>query len=229
MGRFTSPDEFKGGFDDLDGKAAFAAGPIPYADIGDPQTLNKYTYVRNNPLRYIDPNGHCFWDACIAEGYATYVTVAAIGAGAVYLSTPQGQQNLRDAANSLIKGVGGLIALAKNNKPQQKSEQATDSSQDEASPNRKADGSQTEPKLPDKTIANEDGVEIKHYTRSGDHGPAHLHVEGEGAETRIGQNGKPLSGDPPLSSTQRDVVEANKGAIRKAVDQIQRWHRFNQQ
>ena len=34
-------------------------GPLPYADITDPQTLNKYAYVRNNPLRYTDPDGHC--------------------------------------------------------------------------------------------------------------------------------------------------------------------------
>ncbi len=54
LGRFTSPDEFKGGFDDLDGKPAFAAGPLPYANLSDPQTLNKYVYTRNNPLRYID-------------------------------------------------------------------------------------------------------------------------------------------------------------------------------
>jgi len=34
-------------------------GPLPYADITDPQTLNKYVYVRNNPLRFVDPDGHC--------------------------------------------------------------------------------------------------------------------------------------------------------------------------
>jgi len=61
QGRFTSPDEFKGGFlDAFSGQAAFQAGPLPYADISDPQTLNKYSYVRNNPLRYTDPDGHCF-------------------------------------------------------------------------------------------------------------------------------------------------------------------------
>jgi len=27
---------------------------------GHPQTLNRYTYVGNNPLRYTDPTGHCF-------------------------------------------------------------------------------------------------------------------------------------------------------------------------
>lgn len=28
----------------------------PYTDITDPQTLNRYTNVRDNPLRYIDPD-----------------------------------------------------------------------------------------------------------------------------------------------------------------------------
>ena len=27
----------------------------------DPQTLNRYTYARNNPLIYTDPTGHSFW------------------------------------------------------------------------------------------------------------------------------------------------------------------------
>ena len=26
-------------------------------DITDPQTLNKYAYVRNNPIGYVDPSG----------------------------------------------------------------------------------------------------------------------------------------------------------------------------
>jgi hypothetical protein len=33
-------------------------GPLPYADITNPQSLNKYTYTYNNPLKYVDPHGH---------------------------------------------------------------------------------------------------------------------------------------------------------------------------
>ncbi|WP_205510319.1 polymorphic toxin-type HINT domain-containing protein [Longitalea arenae] len=33
-------------------------------------------------------------------------------------------------------------------------------------------------KLPDKTIAQQDGVTIEHYYKSGDHAPAHAHVKG---------------------------------------------------
>ena len=59
QGRFTSPDEFKGGIvDPFTGQQVGQPGPLPYADIADPQTLNKYAYVRNNPLRYVDPDGH---------------------------------------------------------------------------------------------------------------------------------------------------------------------------
>jgi RHS repeat-associated protein len=46
QGRFTSPDW------------SSAPRPVPYGALGDPQTLNLYTYVRNNPLGATDPSGH---------------------------------------------------------------------------------------------------------------------------------------------------------------------------
>jgi RHS repeat-associated protein len=46
MGRFLSPDFSED------------PEPIPYSDKHDPQTLNLYSYVLNNPLSHTDPDGH---------------------------------------------------------------------------------------------------------------------------------------------------------------------------
>jgi hypothetical protein len=45
MGRFVSPDSFGG-------------------HLEDPQTLNHYSYVGNNPLSRTDPDGHDFYQQC---------------------------------------------------------------------------------------------------------------------------------------------------------------------
>ena len=60
QGRFTSPDEFKGGPDELfDFEDHASDNPTFYADLENPQSLNKYQYVYNNPYKYSDPTGHC--------------------------------------------------------------------------------------------------------------------------------------------------------------------------
>jgi RHS repeat-associated protein len=46
MGRFMSPDW------------SAKEDPVPYAVLDDPQSLNLYSYVRNNPLNHGDPDGH---------------------------------------------------------------------------------------------------------------------------------------------------------------------------
>ena len=46
MGRWLSPDW------------SAKAEPVPYAKMGNPQSLNLYAYVCNNPLRGVDPDGH---------------------------------------------------------------------------------------------------------------------------------------------------------------------------
>ena len=60
LGRFTSPDEFTRGSVDANSPGEIETpGPLPYADIRNPQSLNKYAHALNNPLRYTDPDGHC--------------------------------------------------------------------------------------------------------------------------------------------------------------------------
>ena len=45
MGRFLSPDW------------SAKVVPVPYAKLGNPQSLNLYAYVGNNPLTRFDPDG----------------------------------------------------------------------------------------------------------------------------------------------------------------------------
>jgi len=50
LGRFMTPDWAPG------------AVAIPYASLGNPQSLNLYSYVGNNPTSRTDPTGHCTVD-----------------------------------------------------------------------------------------------------------------------------------------------------------------------
>jgi len=50
MGRWMSPDW------------AAKAEPVPYAKLDNPQSLNLYAYVNNNPLRIADKDGHDDYD-----------------------------------------------------------------------------------------------------------------------------------------------------------------------
>ncbi|MDT8071085.1 MAG: RHS repeat-associated core domain-containing protein [Terriglobia bacterium] len=71
MGRWMSPDW------------SDAPEPVPYADLTDPQTLNLYHYVRNNPLSGADQTGHdcppdCGW---VWEGIKQTASDAIVGGG----------------------------------------------------------------------------------------------------------------------------------------------------
>ncbi|MGA8908099.1 MAG: RHS repeat-associated core domain-containing protein, partial [Acidobacteriaceae bacterium] len=71
MGRFLSPDW------------SAKEEPVPYAKMDDPQTLNLYSYMRNNPLGGTDPDGHSplwwqrFWNGLLGYGSVTDAQLAA--------------------------------------------------------------------------------------------------------------------------------------------------------
>jgi len=69
QGRFTSPDEFRGGPRELYvlGSGDEEKQALPYAEIANPQSINKYTYVYNNPLRFVDPDGHQGEDSLVTR------------------------------------------------------------------------------------------------------------------------------------------------------------------
>jgi len=58
------------------GRFIQADSVVPSA--GDPQALNRYSYVRNNPLKYADPSGHSFWSKFFG-GIAAAITFVASG------------------------------------------------------------------------------------------------------------------------------------------------------
>jgi RHS repeat-associated protein len=69
-GRFLSPDW------------SAKEDPVPYAKLDDPQTLNLYSYVGNNPIGRADADGHCFpFCLAVAGGgvLASESPLAAIG------------------------------------------------------------------------------------------------------------------------------------------------------
>jgi RHS repeat-associated protein len=73
LGRFMTPDW------------AAEPEPVPYANLKDPQTLNLYGYVRNNPLSKTDPDGHCDVDG----EHHNWVWCAAHAIGAVQTQKEQ--------------------------------------------------------------------------------------------------------------------------------------------
>jgi RHS repeat-associated protein len=93
LGRFMTPD--------------WATTPIdvPYANFGNPQSLNLYSYVRNNPTTVGDPDGHCP-DFCIVETLVVEGGIAAVnyvlGAGTLGLTAA--------VAGATPKDSGGFVS-----------------------------------------------------------------------------------------------------------------------
>ncbi|MBB5064654.1 RHS repeat-associated core domain-containing protein [Granulicella mallensis] len=86
MGRWISPDW------------AAKAEPVPYAKLDNPQSLNLYSYVLNNPLSKANPDGHCVEDFCIVEGAAVVA----------FAESPAGQQ-LEAEAEEVAERYSGQI------------------------------------------------------------------------------------------------------------------------
>jgi flagellum-specific peptidoglycan hydrolase FlgJ len=104
MGRFMSPD--------------WSATPsgVPYAQLGDPQSLNLYGYVRNNPLIRVDLDGHIMIDGVdvgnsgLAGNEESTEGIEAQNKGGQNNSQDQ-QQNSTSKGTSFWHGLSNLFHL----------------------------------------------------------------------------------------------------------------------
>ena len=131
MGRWMSPDW------NSDPRA------VPYADFENPQSLNLYSYVRNNPLSHTDPDGHhqeCAPDTS-STGKDRSITVTAgachevadhwyqipsawlqnvkarMDANAIAHAPPPQKPNDNDALNDLANVMMGLVPVGPSKSP----------------------------------------------------------------------------------------------------------------
>ncbi len=99
-GRFISQDPALFMIGGSDKKAEIAL-------IGDPQQLNTYSYARNNPVLFKDPEGQCLYDGCVVETMAI-LTIARYSPQIIAflrsVATPLGQMGVTDATASYQEG-----------------------------------------------------------------------------------------------------------------------------
>ncbi|TAK33923.1 MAG: hypothetical protein EPO21_11395, partial [Chloroflexota bacterium] len=79
-------------------------------DPTDPQALNRYAYGRNNPLTYIDSDGHAFWIPVIIAGLVLYGALSS----PTIVNAPATGHNLYPADNyaALRGGARSYLASA---------------------------------------------------------------------------------------------------------------------
>ena len=90
LGRFITPD--------------WAAKPVavPYANFGNPQTLNLYSYMQSDPKSGMDPDGHCG----VADGICAAIVNYISNWAAVGITKEGGKQFAKDAGIGAAKSVG---------------------------------------------------------------------------------------------------------------------------
>lgn len=88
MGRWLSPDW------------SAKASPVPFATFGDPQSLNLYSYVRNNPLTNSDADGHCDIGCAFSIAWGVFQGIQRDGGVGNYS---------RNLGIGVLKGAGSAV------------------------------------------------------------------------------------------------------------------------
>ncbi|PYT57552.1 MAG: hypothetical protein DMG35_20080 [Acidobacteria bacterium] len=112
-----------------------APAPVPFADLANPQTLNLYAYVNNNPITGIDPDGHMgatnsivpFMKPPVSDGnWSQELTFSLLADHANDLNDPNAQAELQNnSGEALTPTPGTQNPPASSQPPQQPQDQQT--------------------------------------------------------------------------------------------------------
>ena len=104
MGRWMSPDW------------ADKPEPVPYADLADPQSLNLYGYVRNNPMSHADADGHAC-PGCLGETGFIYIPSGSVSGELNRLQTVlSGASFVPGAYGRAAAGLNAVISYFRGNR-----------------------------------------------------------------------------------------------------------------
>ena len=90
------------------GRALYQRGHAG-AGTGDPQSLNRYSYVQNNPLKYTDPSGHYAFEENPRD---RWIYSNAAVRSAHYYTHPEYEPGQVSAAETLLAATAPLWAPA---------------------------------------------------------------------------------------------------------------------
>ncbi len=80
--------------------------PVPYANRGDPQTLNLYAYVRNNPQSRVDLDGHDQMTGPTPDTVCTVYVGSCKGVAPSPSKQSQAQQQSQPSSTGFFKNLG---------------------------------------------------------------------------------------------------------------------------
>jgi hypothetical protein len=126
----------------------WAAKPtnVPYANFGNPQSLNLYSYVQNNPTTVGDPDGHC--PQCAVAGVVVLgaaTATATIVGGAFWVGSKIIESHYEEKRDASFRKISAenrqlLAQKAQKQQQQQQQQQAEETKEESPEPQASSDG-----------------------------------------------------------------------------------------